>query len=64
MVPLQHVGPALATSVSALFNVTTLAILLARRGRLALDARLRYRLPRMAGAALAMALALPSPRTN
>ena len=58
MVPLQHVGPALATSVSALFNVTTLAILLARRGRLALDARLRYRLPRMAGAALAMALAL------
>ena len=58
MVPLQHVGPALATTVSALFNVVTLAVLLARRGRLALDARLRHRLPRMAGAAAAMAVAL------
>lgn len=58
MVPLQHVGPALATSVSAIANVSALAILLARRGHLALDARLHHRLPRMAGAAAAMAVAL------
>lgn len=58
MVPLQHVGPAMATTLSALFNVTALAVLLARSGRLATDARLRRRLPRMAGAALVMALAL------
>jgi putative peptidoglycan lipid II flippase len=58
MVPLQHIGPALATSVSAIFNVTTLAILLARRGRLVIDSRLRHRLPRMAAAAFAMAAAL------
>jgi putative peptidoglycan lipid II flippase len=58
MVPLQHVGPALATSLSALFNVVTLAVLLSRKGRLALDRRLRRRLPRMAAAALAMAAAL------
>ena len=58
MVPLQHVGPALATSISALFNVITLAILLTRRGHLALDARLRRRLPRMAAAAAAMAFIL------
>ncbi len=58
MVPLQHVGPALATSVSAIFNVTLLAVLLARRGRLSLGPRLRRRLPRMVGAAFAMAVAL------
>jgi putative peptidoglycan lipid II flippase len=58
MVPLQHIGPALATSVSAIFNVTTLAIILARRGRLAIDPRLRHRLPRMAAAAFAMAAVL------
>ena len=58
MVPLQHIGPALATSVSALFNVIALGVLLSRMGRLRLDARLRRRLPRMAGAALAMAAAL------
>ena len=58
MVPLQHVGPALATSISALFNVIALGVMLARMGRLRLDARLRRRLPRMAGAALAMAAAL------
>ena len=58
MIPLQHIGPALATSVSALVNVTTLAIILARQGRLAIDPQLRHRLPRMAAAALAMAAAL------
>jgi putative peptidoglycan lipid II flippase len=58
MVPLQHVGPALATSVSAIFNVVTLSILLARRGHLAIDPRLRRRLLRMVAAAGAMAAAL------
>ena len=58
MVPLQHVGPALATSLSALFNVIALGALLSRTGRLAVDARLRRRLLRMALAALAMAAVL------
>ncbi len=58
MVPLQHAGPALATSLSAIFNCVVLGVLLARRGRLAVDARLRRRMPRMAIAALAMAAAL------
>jgi len=58
MVPLQHVGPALATSVSALFNAIMLAVLLGRRGQLALDGRLRRRLVRMALAAFVMAVAL------
>ena len=58
MVPLQHMGPALATSLSATFNVVALAMLLARQGRLAIDPRLRRRLPRMALASLAMAVVL------
>ena len=58
MVPLQHVGPALASSLSAIVNVLALAVVLSRRGQLVLDARLRRRLPRMALAALAMAGAL------
>jgi len=55
MVPLAHAGPALATSLSAIFNVLSLAVVLSRRGQLALDRRLRRRLPRMALAALVMA---------
>ena len=58
MVPLQHVGPALATSVSAIFNVAVLGALLARRGRLAVDRRLRSRLLRMALSAFVMAAVL------
>ena len=58
MVPLAHMGPALATSLSAIFNVLALAIVLSRRGQLVVDARLRRRMPRMAMAALAMAGAL------
>jgi len=58
MVPLQHVGPALATSLSAVANAVALAVVLWRRGQLAPDARLRRRLPRMALAAAAMAAAL------
>ncbi len=58
MVPLQHIGPAAATSLSAIFNVITLAVLLARRGRLSVDTRLRRRMGRVALAAAAMAVAL------
>jgi len=58
MVPLQHMGPALATSLSAIFNAVVLGIILSRKGRLSFDAQLRRRVPRMALAALAMAGAL------
>ena len=58
MVPLAHVGPALATSLSAIFNVLALSVVLSRRGQLVVDPRLRRRLLRMALAALAMAGAL------
>ena len=54
-IPLQHVGPALATSLAAIFNVGALAIVLRRRGFLVADARLRRRLPRIGASALAMA---------
>lgn len=58
MVPLRHMGPALATSLSAIFNVVALGVLLGRRGQLVVDRRLRLRLLRMAGASLAMAATL------
>ncbi len=58
MVPLQHIGPALATSLAAIFNVGGLAIVLTRKGQLRLDAQLRRRGARMAAAAAAMGLAL------
>ena len=57
-IPLQHVGPALATSLAAMFNVVALAVMLRRRGFLVADAQLRRRLPRVALAAVAMAGAL------
>jgi putative peptidoglycan lipid II flippase len=58
MVPLQHVGPALATSLAALFNVVSLGVVLARRGHLVLDAPLRSRCLRMTAAAAAMGMVL------
>jgi putative peptidoglycan lipid II flippase len=58
MIPLQHIGPALATSLAAIFNVGALATVLARRGFLKADARLHTRLPRVALAAIAMAATL------
>ncbi len=58
MVPLGHVGPALATSLAAVFNVALLAIALRRRGHLVFDAQIKRRLPRMAVAALAMGATL------
>ncbi len=55
MVPLQHVGPALASSLAAIFNVAALGVVLHRRGFMQADSRLRHRLPRIALAAAAMA---------
>jgi putative peptidoglycan lipid II flippase len=58
MVPLQHIGPALATSLAAMFNLGWLAVVLVRRGHLVLDARVRRRGVGMMGATAAMAVAL------
>jgi putative peptidoglycan lipid II flippase len=58
MVPLQHIGPALATSLAAIFNVGGLALVLVRRGHLRIDAALRQRGMRMAAATAAMGVVL------
>ncbi|MBV9735150.1 MAG: murein biosynthesis integral membrane protein MurJ [Acidisphaera sp.] len=58
MVPLRHMGPALASSVAATVNVGILGAILARRGQFAVDARARKKLPRMGLAAAIMATAL------
>jgi putative peptidoglycan lipid II flippase len=58
MVPLQHIGPALATSLAAMFNVAGLGVMLARRGLLRADARLRKRLVRIVLASGVMAVAI------
>ena len=58
MVPLQHMGPALATSISSTFNAGFLAVLLTRRGWFRADSRLRQRVPRLGLASLAMAVVL------
>ena len=58
MTPLQHMGPPLASSVAAWFNVGSLLFVLMRRGEMAPDAQLRRTVPRMAVACLAMVAAL------
>jgi putative peptidoglycan lipid II flippase len=58
MVPLRHMGPALATSLAAIFNTLWLGGMLARRGQLRLDAEVRRRSLRMLAAAAAMGGAL------
>jgi putative peptidoglycan lipid II flippase len=58
MMPLRHVGPALATSLAAIFNVGWLGAVLLRRGQLRLDVQLRRRAVRMAAATVAMAAVL------
>ena len=58
MVPLQHIGPALATSLAAIFNVLWLGGVLARRGQMRPDAGLRRRGGRMLAAAGVMGLVL------
>ncbi len=56
--PLSHVGMALSTALAAWFNVVALAVILARRGFFAMDARLKARTPRILAATAAMAAAL------
>jgi putative peptidoglycan lipid II flippase len=58
MVPLQHLGPPLASSVAAWANVAALGFILARRGHLAADAVLRRRVPRMLAASAVMVATL------
>ena len=58
MVPLQNMGPALAGSLAAWFNVVALVVVLSRRGFFVADMALRRHVPRMALAALAMVAAL------
>jgi putative peptidoglycan lipid II flippase len=58
MVPLAHIGPALATSLAAICNVAGLAFVLGRRGHFAPDHQLRRRCIGMIGASGAMALVL------
>ena len=55
---LAHVGIALATALSAWFNASALAVLLARRGHLAFDARLRRCVPRLILASVLMGIAV------
>ncbi|EIZ79335.1 integral membrane protein MviN [Novosphingobium sp. Rr 2-17] len=58
IVPLQHVGPPLATAVASTINVAMLYFTLVKRGHFVIDARLKRRAPRLALAALAMGAVL------
>lgn len=55
MVPLAHIGPALATSVAAICNVAGLTFVLKRRRHFVADRQLRRRCIAMAGASVVMA---------
>ena len=58
MVPLQHLGPPLASSLAAWCNVAALAVILYRRGHLAVDTGLRKVVPRMLLAGFVMVAVL------
>ena len=58
MVPLQHLGPPLASSIAAWGNIGGLAWVLHRRGQFARDALLTRRVPRMLAASGIMAAVL------
>jgi len=58
IVPLQHVGPPLATAIASTVNVWMLYHRLVRRGHFIADRRLRRRAPRLLLAALAMGAVL------
>jgi putative peptidoglycan lipid II flippase len=58
MGPLQHMGPALASSVAAWANVSALAWVLHRRGHFVVDAMLNQRAARMLAASVVMAVVL------
>ncbi|HEX5326284.1 MAG TPA: lipid II flippase MurJ, partial [Acetobacteraceae bacterium] len=62
MRPLQSTGPALATSLAAMFNLGGLGIVLVRRGQWRPDQQLRQRAPRLLAAAGVMAVALAAAR--
>ena len=57
MLPMRHVGIALAASLANWVNALLLGIVLHRRGFLQFDARLTQRLPRTCAATVAMAAA-------
>jgi len=54
MVPLQYMGPALASGIAGLANAGAMAITLHRRGLIRPDARLRASIPKICLAALLM----------
>jgi putative peptidoglycan lipid II flippase len=56
--PFLHIGNAMATTTAGWVNALALGWLLARKGHFAVDARTRRRVPRIFGAAFAMALVL------
>jgi putative peptidoglycan lipid II flippase len=58
MVPLAHIGPALATSLAAISNVAGLAFVLLRRAHFVPDFQLGRRCIGMVGASTAMGLVL------
>lgn len=58
ILPLRHMGPPLATALSSSVNVALLYLTLRRRGHFVPDARLKRRVVRLAGAALAMGATL------
>jgi putative peptidoglycan lipid II flippase len=58
MVPLGHIGPALATSLAAICNVGGLAFILIRCGHLRPDRQLRRRILGMIAASVTMGLVL------
>lgn len=58
IVPLQHMGPPLATAIASTVNVAMLYATLVKRGHFEVDARLKRRAPRLALAAVLMAAAL------
>jgi putative peptidoglycan lipid II flippase len=58
MLPMRHVGIALAASLANWVNALLLAVVLHRRGFLRFDVRFKQRLPRMVFAAGAMSAAL------
>lgn len=58
ILPLQHMGPPLATAIASTVNVWMLYRTLVKRGHFAADARLKRRAPRLLVAALLMGLVL------
>ena len=58
VLPLQHVGPPLATALASTVNVWMLYRELVRRGHFMADRRLRHRAPRLVLAAIAMGAVL------